>query len=230
MPRRLIYISLAAPLVVLAAMLLGACGSSSNTASTRPATTTDTVTVSQPASGADATTGTSTATSTTPAAISTATGTTSTASAGGDACVAADLTPSFLGGNGATGTVVLTFALTNRSDQSCHTYGWPGVEFLGSGGQALATNAKRTTSDALGTTAPVVLTLAPGKEASFRIITADQGTGAGTAGCVSASELQIIAPDDTATMKVALTNGPVTACGNTTVSPLLAGTTAQPGS
>jgi hypothetical protein len=133
------------------------------------------------------------------------------------------LAPSFLGGEGATGHIELGFALKNTSSGPCHTYGYPGIEFLDANGQGLTTNTTRTTHDFFGSLPLAALNLAPGGSVSFRVGTSDV-TGSGPK-CVTAHALQVIAPDDTATMKVQFT--PTTfECGNATVSPLQPGTTA----
>jgi hypothetical protein len=204
---------LTAPAVVICAVALAACGSN-NASDQTPVTVTKTVT--QPAT---------TATDTGPQTDTTATKTSTTPGAVGNPCTASDLTPSFLGSNGAAGTIVLGFALKNTSSSTCHTYGWPGVEFLSSSGAALPTGTTRTTGDVVGSTPAGVLALAPGQEASFRMVTSDMGPN-GSA-CPTAAALQIYAPDDTVKMKVALSG--VAACGKGTVSPMLAGDSAFAG-
>ncbi|MGH2844139.1 MAG: DUF4232 domain-containing protein [Solirubrobacteraceae bacterium] len=215
--------------VVLAALLgcwaLAACGGSSPTSGGGGSGSATTVTVTRPpvtvtapdrtTTGASTTTGTGTAT----------TGTTTNV-AGGAACVAAELTGYFLGTNGAAGTIAIGFALRNTSAAPCHTYGWPGVLLLSTSGVQLPTDAKRTTSDMIGSTPPVELTLQPGQEASFRMIASQFAEGGG-AGCQNASILQIIAPDDSATLRVPISGG-IPACGNATLSPLMAGRSAWP--
>jgi hypothetical protein len=205
------------------ALVLSACGGSSNTAQKTAAAntvTTVTETVTQP----ESTSGTTT-TETGPQTNTVATKTSTTPAAIGTTCTAADLTPSFLGSNGAAGTIVLGFALKNTGSTTCHTYGWPGVEFLSSSGAALPTDATRTTGDVVGSTPAAVLTLAPGQEASFRMVTSDMGPG-GSA-CPSAAALQIYAPDDTATLKVTVSG--IAACGRATLSPMMPGDSAFAG-
>lgn len=143
----------------------------------------------------------------------------------GRACTASDLTPSYLGSNGAAGTIELGFALQNTGSTTCHTYGWPGVEFISAGGSALPTNATRSSSDPQGSTPPTLLNIDPGQVASFRVIAGDFTDSGGS--CPSAGALQIYAPDDTVTMRVALPAVP--ACGRTTVSPMMPGTSAYNG-
>jgi hypothetical protein len=205
---------LPATAALLCAGVVAACGSSNTSDNTGPTVTTVTkvVTTTTPA----------TTSATGPQTDTTATKTSTTPGAVGPACSASDLTPSFLGSNGAAGTIVLGFALKNTGSTTCHTYGWPGVEFLSSSGGALPTGSTRTTGDVVGATPANLLTLAPGQEASFRMVTSDMGPNGSS--CPTASALQIFAPDDTVKMKVALSG--VAACGKATLSPLLPGDSA----
>jgi hypothetical protein len=203
---------------LICGLALSACGSS-NSSDQTPVTVTQTVTSPDTTPPATTTAGTG------PQTDTTATKTSTTAGAVGAACTASDLTPSFLGSNGAAGTIVLGFALKNTGSTACHTYGWPGVQFLSSAGVALPTGPTRTTGDVVGSTPANVLTLAPGDEASFRMVTSDMGPG-GSA-CPNAAALQIFAPDDTTKMKLSL-NG-VAACGKTSLSPMLPGDSAFAG-
>ncbi len=214
---RFLFLATAA---VIGALVVAACGGSSNTADNTGgggSTVTVTRTVTTPPANSTTTTA--------PLTPTTATKTTTTAFAGGTACTASDLTPTFLGSNGAAGTVVLGFALKNTGSKSCHTYGWPGVEFLSASGASLPTNATRTTADVVGSTPATALTLKPGEEASFRIVASDVGSNGGN--CPTARQLQIYAPDDTVTMRVSLPG--VAACGKATLSPLLPGASAFAG-
>ncbi len=115
---------------VIATLAVAACGGSSTV------TTTVTRTVVNQQTGAGGATTTTNSDTTQ-----------KTTTVSGTACSAADLTPVFLGSNGAAGTIVLGFSLKNTSSTSCHTYGWPGVQFLSSRGSALRTGATRTTTD-----------------------------------------------------------------------------------
>jgi hypothetical protein len=206
---------------VICAVVLAACGGSNNSSDHADGSvTTVTRTVTQPTSTPSTTT-----TGTGPQTDTTATKTATTRAAVGSACDASDLTPRYLGSNGAAGTIVLGFALENTGSTTCHTYGWPGVQFLSSGGADLPTNARRTTGDVVGSTPANVLTLAPGEEASFRVVASDMATGGGS--CPTASALQIYAPDDTATLKVAVPR--IAACGRATLSPMMPGASAFAG-
>lgn len=214
---------LPAAAVVGCALVLAACGASNNasdnTAGGGTVTVTQTRTVTVPTGPS------STTTDTGPQTDTTATKTSTTRAAVGNPCSASDLSPKYLGSNGAAGTIVLGFALKNTGSSTCHTYGWPGVEFLSSHGAALPTNATRTTGDLVGPTPAAVLTLTPGQEASFRMVVSDMGAGGGS--CPTAAALQIYAPDDTVTMKVAVPG--IAACGKGTISPMMPGASAFSG-
>jgi hypothetical protein len=187
----------------------GSGGTTSSSASTNAASSSVQTTSSAP---------TTTVTTSTPST------TTSTSTvAGTPACVASMLALSALGGNGATGHIELGFALRNTSSTTCHTYGYPGILFLAADGRSLPTNTTPTTHDFFGSLPEMALTVAPGQSVSFRIGTSDV-TGSGPS-CTTAHELQVIAPDDTATLRVTLRGGTFE-CGNATVSPLQPGTSA----
>jgi Protein of unknown function (DUF4232) len=207
---------LSATAASVCALAVGACGGSSNT-SDQTRTIVETRTVTQPVTSPTGNTSTGPLTNTT--------ATSKTTTQISDACNASDLTPVYLGSNGAAGTIVLGFGLKNTGSTTCHTYGWPGVQFLSSSGAALPTGSVRTTGDVVGSTPAIALTLAPGGAASFRMVTSDMGPNGSS--CPTASELQIYAPDDTVKMKVSVSG--VAACGKATLSPLMPGTSAFAG-
>jgi hypothetical protein len=195
---------------------LSACGSSS--------ATDDTTSSSAAAVSATATrTVTHTQTPTTTASSTTAS-TSSTANAPPSGqCVASDLALSFLGGQGATGHGELGFALKNTGSEPCATGGYPGVLFVDKSGKGLPTRPTHTTDDFFGHTTLGTLHLAPGATASFRLGVTHVGTGGSDAGCTTAAGLQVIAPNDTATMRLTVSGG-IAECGGTvTVSPLQPG-------
>ena len=195
--------------------ILAACGSSAHTPTVSGGQTTVTRTVTRTLSGATAT-----------ASASTPTTTSTPPQPASDQCVAADLVLSFLGGNGATGHAELGFAMRNTSPRSCRTGGYPGVQFLNAAGHPLPTHPDHTTSDFFGHTTLQELTVAPGATVSFRLGVSHLGAGGSNAGCVTAQSVQVIAPNDTATMRVPV-NGGIAECGGTvSVSPVEAGTTA----
>jgi hypothetical protein len=204
----------------LAALVLAGCGGSSHTAAS---------VTGQTGSGGGSTAQTAstpgtTTSSTTPATGPTTTTTSSSPTSTDSACTASDLTPDFIGSDAATGHVVLAFALHNTSSAPCHTYGYPGVQFRASG-KPITTDAQRVTQDFAGTVPLAHLTLTPGQWTSFRIITNDVSSTA----CQTADSLQIIAPDDTATMSVAIPHAVSVCGGKATVSPLQPGLRANAG-
>jgi hypothetical protein len=139
--------------------------------------------------------------------------------------VAAGLALSFLGGQGATGHGELGYALKNIGSTSCRTYGFPGVLFLDRSGAALPTDSMRTTQDFFGSVPARRLVIAPGASASFRL-GVTHGLSS-TAGCTTAYGLQVIPPNDTATLRVSMPQGAYE-CGTATVSPLASGQSAYP--
>jgi hypothetical protein len=205
--------SLGSGLAVTIVLMLAACGGSSSSSSHAAAVTS----IAPPAS--------TTATTTT-AGTSTATTQTSTTPSGAPPCRAADLSLSFLGGQGATGHGELGFALRNTSTATCSTYGYPGIQFLDRGGHALPTIPTHTTHDFFGSLPEVALTVAPGATVSFRL-GVTHGISS-SAGCTTAYGLQVIPPNDTATLRTAISNGGGYECQTATVSPLQRGTAAYP--
>lgn len=202
--------------VIAFALLVAACGGSSphRTAGTTPSGSRPAAPGSPPA----------TAQATAPASTA-APGSTTGTTAGTPPCRAGELALSFLGGQAATGHGLLGFALRNAGATPCHTYGYPGVQFLDRAGAALPTEATRTTEDFFGPAPKVMLTLAPGQTVSFRV-GVTHGINS-SAGCATAYGLQVIPPDDSAALRVAIPNGAYE-CRAVTVSPLRPGTSAYP--
>ena len=208
---------------VLGAVALSACGSSSGA----PAASTGTSTAapSQPATTASTATTTMTTAPTTSTATSTTSTTTTAASSGEPPCRAAALSLSFLGQQGGMGHGEIGFVLKNTSNVSCRTYGYPGIQFLDQSGHPLTTIPHHTTSDFFGSSPAMPLVIAPGGTASFRL---DVGHGVATsAGCATAYGLQVIPPNDTATLRTTIPNGAYE-CRDANVSPLRAGASAYP--
>jgi hypothetical protein len=204
------FLGLSLPLAV--AVVLAGCGGSSSTSGQGALTSA----ASTPAS--------TQATTTAPAATTTQT----TAAAAGPApCRAANLSLSYLGGQGATGHGELGFALRNTSSQTCSTYGYPGIQFLDQTDHPLPTSPTHTTQDFFGSLPKQALTVAPGSTVSFRLGVTHGATS--TAGCTTAYALQVIPPNDTATLKTAIGSGGAYECETATVSPLQPGTSAFSG-
>jgi len=199
--------------VIAACLLLAACGGSSPRRASR------TGPAGAPTGTGAGQGGPPASTTSTPATIPT------TTQAGPPPCRAADLALSFLGGQAATGHGLLGFALRNTGATTCHTYGFPGVQFLDRSGAPLPTQPSHTTQDFFGSVPKVPLVVAPGQTVSFRLGVTHGA--ASTAGCTTAYGLQVIPPDDTATLRVAIGQGAYE-CRTVTVSPLRPGTSAYP--
>jgi Protein of unknown function (DUF4232) len=209
--------------VLLAVPLLAACGSSGGTPAAASGTTS--TATSPPVSTATTTTAptttTATSTTTTPTTAATAT----TAAAAEPPCRVANLSLSFLGQQGGMGHGEIGFVLKNVGRVPCRTYGWPGIQFLGQAGNPLPTIPHHTTNDFFGSTPAMRLVIAPGGSASFRL---DVGHGVATSnGCATAYALQVIPPNDTATLKTTIPNGSYE-CKDANVSPLRSGASAYP--
>jgi hypothetical protein len=139
--------------------------------------------------------------------------------------VAAGLALSFLGQQGATGHGLLGFALRNSGSHPCHTFGYPGVEWLDKSGNPLPTDDQRTTHDFFGNAPESRLLVEPGANVSFRLGVL-HGVVPG-AKCATAHGLQVIPPDDTHTLRVSIPGGAYE-CTTTTVSPVRPGNSAYP--
>jgi hypothetical protein len=204
-------------LVLPLALLLGACGSSGGgTSPSAQAPTAAPPTTIAAAPTTQATTASATASTTT---------TTSTAAPATPACTASTLSLSFVGQQGGMGHGEIGFARRNTSSSSCRTYGYPGILFLDRNGNALPTIPHHTTRDFFGSGPAVPLVIAPGAGASFRL---DVGHGVATSsGCATAYGLQVIPPNDTATLRTSIPNGAYE-CRDANVSPLRAGESAYP--
>jgi hypothetical protein len=224
----------AAGLAALVVLLIAACGGAAST-TIRNASRSGGASLSGSASGHPTTTVTATTTATTSASDSGAAGVSASGSGGAGLatgpssaappCRASGLALSFLGQQGATGHGELGFALRNTGAASCSTVGYPGVQFLDGAGAALPTTPTHTTTDFFGHTALHTLTVASGQSFSFRL-GVTHGAGS-SAGCTTAAALQVIAPNDTATLTTAIPDG-ASECAATTVSPVQAGDSAYP--
>jgi hypothetical protein len=133
-----------------------------------------------------------------------------------------------VGQQGATGHGELGFALRNMSASSCHTIGYPGVQFLSKTGSPLPTVPTHTTRDLAGSAPLGPLAVAPGGTVSFRLFVTHFGSSGSSAGCTTAYSLQVIPPNDTASVRVAIGDGGGFECRTVTVSPLQPGRSAYP--
>jgi hypothetical protein len=192
-----------------AAVLLAACGSSGK-GSSAPAGASGSGTAARV--GATATSGSS----------ATGSGAHSQAS---NLCRASALKLLFIGGQGATGHGLLGFVLHNVTSSACHTYGFPGIQFLDQAGRSLPTNSTRSTHDFFGPAPLQALVVAPDGIVSFRV-GVTHGI-ASSAGCTTAYGIAVIPPDDTSSLHAAIPQGAYE-CQSATVSPLRPGASAYP--
>jgi Domain of unknown function (DUF4232) len=223
--KRMLSLVAVVAVAALGASTLAACGSAGGS----PATSTAAAATGSPSvSTATATTpSTSTTISTTTTATSTTstTSTTATTASGEPPCTASTLSLGFLGQQGGMGHGEIGFVLHNTGNVACRTYGYPGILFLDQGGHPLTTIPHHTTSDFFGSSPAVPLVIAPGGSASFRL---DVGHGVATSnGCATAYGLQVIPPNDTATLRTTIPNGSYE-CQDANVSPLRSGDSAYP--
>ena len=203
--------------IAAAALALVGCGSSSSNAGR--------ATSPPPASSPTSTSTTSPSPQSTAPALTTATTTTTTKAATPSRCRAADLSASFLGGQAATGHGLLGFALRNASSHTCTAFGYPGIQFLSRAGGPLPTVPTHTTQDFFGSLTDHPLAVPPGGTVSFRLGVTHGA--ASTTGCTTAYALQVIPPNDTSTLRIAIPNGAYE-CQTATVSPVVRGTSAYP--
>lgn len=190
------------------AIAVAACGGSKSSTSAAVTTTpTHTVTVT-----------TSATTASTP--------TTTTAPSGPPPCRAAMLALSYIGSQGAAGHGLIGFQMHNTTSTTCSTIGYPGVLFLDKAGKPLPTIPARVTQDYFGRAPKIALTVPPAETVSFRIGVTHVPIGNAT--CTTAYGLQVIPPNDTSTLHVAVPGG-FYECSTATVTPLQAGSSAYPG-
>lgn len=208
--------------VLIATVLMAAaCGSASTNTTAPPSPA-----ASTPSAPAATTTPPATVTSTAPSTRTSTSAQLTTTPVGPPPCRAADLALSFLGSQGATGHGELGFALRNTGNVSCSTIGYPGIQFLDKNGGDLPTIPAHTTQDFFGSVPKQPLTVSPGATVSFRL-GVTHGAASPT-GCVTAFGLQVIPPNDTATLRTTIPSGAYE-CQTATVSPLAPGTTAYSG-
>jgi hypothetical protein len=194
--------------LVLLVGVASACGSSKSSSTSGAPTT--------PTSAATTSTVTRTVT----------TSTTAPKPSGPGLCRASTLALSFLGQQGATGHGELGFALKNTGSVTCHTSGFPGILWLDKSGHGLPTSPQHVTTDMAGSVPVVSLNVAPGSTVSFRVFVTHGAVP--NLPCTTASGLQVIPPNDTATLHVSIPGGAFE-CKQTTVSPLRPGTSAFTG-
>ena len=169
---------------------------------------------SSPTQSATATTTTTTTTTATTTTAPVVTTTTTTV----PGCTGANYTLSLLGTEGAAGTNEVTFGLRNTSSATCVLYGYPGVELLGAGGAAIATNDVRGGIESFTDFPAANVSVPTGATAYFNIGYSDVVSG-GESSCPTTTGIQVIPPNTTTELKVA---GRFTVCnaGTVDISPV----------
>jgi hypothetical protein len=123
-------------------------------------------------------------------------------SVGPAGCLTSALRATLGAAQGTAGSAYQVIVLANVSGKACALYGYPGVSFVsGVGGSQIGKDAARDR-----TTAPKVVTLAPGQRGSFALRVVDTAA-LPAAGCdpVTANWLKIFPPENTAALYVGYT-------------------------
>jgi len=123
-------------------------------------------------------------------------------SVGPAGCLTSALRATLGAAQGTAGSAYQVIVLANISGKTCALYGYPGVSFVsGVGGSQIGKDAARDR-----TTAPKVVTLAPGHRGSFALRVVD-AAALPAANCdpVTANWLKIFPPENTAALYVGYT-------------------------
>lgn len=190
---------LAAP----AAIALAACGANGSSPPPKPATVTNSRTVTQAT--------VKTVTEKTPAATTTTRGRTTSAPRD-PKCVPKDLGIHFAGVDGAAGSLYTSFQFVNVSRHECHLLGYPGMAAYRRSGRRLPVMLSRDHSRR-----PRLVRLAAGGRAGFSVKAIDN-PAAGR--CLTAYRLRFTPPDDYSSLEI---RRPLRICGpraEVTISPV----------
>jgi hypothetical protein len=139
----------------------------------------------------------------------------------------AKLTTSYLGTQGATGHLEVTFALRNVSHESCRVQGYPSARLLDGAGRTLPMRVRRGRGFFPDTMRPArAITLAPGGRARFGVSFVTNNEFAGAHTCRTAASAVAVMPGwrGAPPRPVSLRRAPrISPCGNQlVVSPLYA--------
>jgi Protein of unknown function (DUF4232) len=123
-------------------------------------------------------------------------------SVGPAGCLTSALRATLGAAEGTAGSADQVIVLANVSGKTCALYGYPGVSFVsGVGGSQIGKDAARDR-----TTAPKVVTLAPGQRGSFALRVVDTAAlPAASCDPVTANWLKIFPPENTAALYVGYT-------------------------
>ncbi|MEV8567287.1 DUF4232 domain-containing protein [Streptomyces sp. NPDC051322] len=143
------------------------------------------------------------------ASASRSTGTPASEPAGSGRCHTSDLKATVGPNHPGAGQENFALVLTNRSGRTCTVHGYPGMAFVNSKGQEVSVNPERTGG------AKDTVKLAPGRSAWAALSFSNpEMTGVTT---VTPAAVEITPPDETASLKVAWSGGPVTNTGKASV-------------
>lgn len=214
---------LALPVLLAAGVLTSACSFSGGTEDAAAATGS-----ASPSSSAPASTS-APATSAAPAATSSAPAVTAapesddpqpTPAGGPDRCHTSELTGSLSMGDAAAGNRYATLTLTNTGGEVCTVYGYGGIGLVGQGGSVVPSTQERVAApDGTGGSRT---TLQPGDSVAAQLHWTVVATGPEptTGQCEpTPSELTVIPPNETDSLSVAWTYGPVCSMGQIEQTP-----------
>ncbi|WP_201733481.1 DUF4232 domain-containing protein [Acidithrix sp. C25] len=197
-------------------LLLGACGSSGQSATTTTIPPTTTSTTIPP-----------TTTSTTIPPTTTTTKPKDVRVAGGR-CVPSQLTITEGRPSVAAGSIGVSFSMTNSASTECYMQGYPGLEMLNSAGGSIPTYVHRGNSVSVISEPVTKVTLQSGQTAYFLLGYSD-GTGYGSASCPTSASIEVTPPNDYGFNVVKAIINPYGGrtianlqCGDVTVSPVIA--------
>ncbi|SFC22589.1 Protein of unknown function [Klenkia taihuensis] len=214
---------LALPVLLAAGVLTSACSFSGGTEDAAAATGSGTSASSAPASTPAATTTAAAPTSSSAAAVTAApeSGDPQPTAAGDpDRCHTSELAGSLSEGDAAAGNRYATLTLTNTGGEVCTVYGYGGIGLVGPGGSVVPSTQERVPAqDGSGGRRT---TLQPGDSVSAQLHWTVVATGPEptTGQCEpTPSELTVIPPNETDSLSVAWTFGPVCSMGEIEQTP-----------
>ena len=156
----------------------------------------------------------------------------SPAKGGPGPCASGHLSVTLGPSTGAAGSIQQLVTFANISSATCTLKGYPSLQMFDAKGAPIATHVTQGTSVAVPAVAVSTVTLAAGAKGSFLVGYPSQ-TGYGTASCPTSTTVGITPPGETQPIavpwKINPYGGPTIAqlqCGDVTVSPVFAGTTA----
>ncbi len=132
----------------------------------------------------------------------------------------------------AAGSVVVTVVLTNTSATRCTLKGYPTLQLLSVAGTRLKSLIHRGASVVVEPALAHLVTLAPGRHASFFVGFAD-ATGFGLDKCPVSARVEVVPPNDRQAITIAWRLAPYGGstehlrCGEITVSPVVPGALRQ---